>query len=116
MAEYLIDHVDAEGYEPDIVDGAQVGEFRQLDPEGGSRGQLDASLWRSDPATYDYLFEADEAFHVVAGAATIVLPDTGETVNLKPGDLAYFTAGTRSVWTITEPFIKFVVMSRSGQT
>jgi uncharacterized cupin superfamily protein len=110
-AKYVVDRVDAEGYEPDIVDGAQVGEFRGLELTGGSANELDVGLWRSDPATYDYLFASDEAFHVVAGAATIELPDTGERIELRVGDIAYFSAGTRSVWTITEPFKKFVVMS-----
>ena len=39
------------------------------------------------------------------------LPDTGETVDLRVGDVAYFSAGTRSIWTITEPFKKFTVIS-----
>jgi uncharacterized protein len=108
---YVVDRVDAEGYEPDIVDGAQLGEVHGLEPKGPSANRLDVSLWRSDPATYDYLFEGDEAFHVVEGAATVELSDTGETIELRPGDVAYFSAGTRSVWTITEPFKKFVVIS-----
>ena len=110
-AGYVIDHVDAEGYEPDIVDGTQLGEFRGLEPKGASANELDVSVWRSDPATYDYLFEKDEAFHVIAGAATIELPDSGKTIEVRVGDVAYFTAGTRSVWTITQPFKKFVVMT-----
>jgi uncharacterized cupin superfamily protein len=110
-AEYVIDRVDAEGYEPDIVDGTQVGEFHGLEPRGASAHGLDVSVWRSDPATYDYLFEKDEAFHVVAGAATVDLPDTGEIIELRAGDVAYYSAGTRSVWTITEPFKKFVVIA-----
>jgi uncharacterized cupin superfamily protein len=81
-------------------------------PAAGAGDELDVGLWRSDPATYDYLFETDEAFHVVAGAATIELPDSGETIEVRTGDIAYFSAGTRSVWTITEPFKKFVVMSK----
>ena len=109
-AEYVVDRVDAEGYEPDIVDGSQMGEFRGLEPKGASANELDVGVWRSDPATYDYLFEKDEAFHVVAGAATIELPDTGERIEVRAGDVAYFSAGTRSVWTITQPFMKFVVM------
>jgi uncharacterized cupin superfamily protein len=108
--EYVVDRVDAEGYEPDMVDGTQVGEFRGLEPKGASANKLDVSVWRSGPATYDYLFEDDEAFHVVAGAATIELPDTGESIEVREGDVAYFSAGTRSVWTITQPFKKFVVM------
>ena len=110
-ATYVVDRVDAEEYEPYIVDGTQVGENHGLAPQGSSANDLDVSLWRSDPATYDYLFEKDEAFHVVAGAATIDLPDTGERIELRTGDVAYFRAGTRSVWTITQPFEKFVVLA-----
>jgi uncharacterized cupin superfamily protein len=107
---YVIDRVDAEGFEPDIIDGTQVGESHGLEPEAAAMNQLDVGIWRSDPATYDYLFATDEAFHVIEGAATIELPDTGERIDVKAGDIAYFRAGTRSVWTITEPFKKFVVI------
>jgi hypothetical protein len=31
-AQYVVDRVDAEGYEPDVIDGAQVGEFHQIEP------------------------------------------------------------------------------------
>jgi uncharacterized cupin superfamily protein len=110
-AEYVVDRVDAEAYEPDIIDGSQVGEFHQIEARGTSADKLDACLWRSNPATYDYLFEGDEAFHVVEGAATIELPDSGETIEVRVGDVAYFSAGTRSIWTITEPFKKFTVIA-----
>ena len=109
-ADYVVEHVDVEGYEPEMIDGAQVGECHQLDPAGGSDTDLDVSLWRSDPATYDYLFARDEANVVIAGAATVELPETGERIELRPGNVAYFKAGIRSIWTITEPFKKFVVM------
>ncbi|HEY1355777.1 MAG TPA: cupin domain-containing protein [Solirubrobacterales bacterium] len=109
-AEYVVDQVDAKGYEPEIIDGSQVGEFHQLEPMGASATDLDVSLWRSDPATYDYMFSRDEANLVVAGAATVDLPETGERIELREGNVAYFRAGIRSIWTITEPFTKFVVM------
>jgi uncharacterized cupin superfamily protein len=109
-AEYVVEQVDAEGYEPEMIDGSQVGESHQLEPDGASATDLDVSLWRSDPATYDYLFERDEANLVVAGAATVELPEIGERIELRPGNIAYFKAGIRSIWTITEPFTKFVVM------
>ncbi len=109
-ASYAVDQADAaSGYEPDIVDGTQVGEYRQLEP-GAAPNVLDASVWRSDPATYDYEFATDEAFHVLEGAVAIKLTETGDTVELKAGDVAYFRAGTKSVWEITAPFKKFVVM------
>ncbi len=107
---FVVDRVDAGGYEPDIIEGVQIGEFRGLAPEGVSPS-LDACLWRSDPATYDYVFENDEAFHVVQGAATVELLATGERIELREGDIGYFTRGTRSVWTITQPFKKFTVIA-----
>jgi uncharacterized cupin superfamily protein len=110
-SDYAVDRIDAEGYEPDIVDGVRVGEFHQIEPTSGSAKELDACLWRSDPATYDYRFDRDEAFHVLEGAATINLLDTEEKVELRAGDVAYFSAGTRSIWTITEPFKKFTVIA-----
>jgi uncharacterized protein len=108
---YVVDRVDAGSFEPDVIDGEQVGEFHQIEPGGASESKLDVSLWRSDPGIYDYFFAGDEAFHVVEGAATVELSESGETVELKPGDVAHFKAGTKSVWTITEPFKKFVVIS-----
>ena len=111
---HVVDRVDAEGFEPQMIDGGQVGEFHGIQPTGAHPKRLDVSIWRSDLATYDYLFAVDEAFHVVAGAATIELPDTNERIEVREGDVAYFTAGTRSVWTITEPFAKFVVLPRDA--
>jgi uncharacterized cupin superfamily protein len=109
-AEYVVDQVDVEGYEPEMIDGSQVGEFHQLEPIGASGTDLDVSLWRSEPATYDYLFERDEANLVVEGAATVEIPETGERIELRTGNVAYFRAGIRSIWTIEETFKKFVVM------
>ena len=48
---------------------------------------------------------------MIEGAATVELRETGERIELRPGDVAHFHAGTKSVWTITEPFKKFVVIS-----
>ena len=107
---YALDHRDAQEYEPDIIAGVQVGEFRQVST--AAENALEAGLWRSDPSTEDYVFEVDEVFLVLEGSVEIDLPDTGETVSMRVGDIGYFDAGTRSVWRITEPFKKFVVLAR----
>lgn len=109
-APYRVERVDTSGYEPFVIDGTQVGEYRRLSPEGRAADTLDAGLWRSEPATYDYFFATDEAFYVLEGAVTIELPDRGEMLELRTGDIGYFKAGTRSAWTITERFKKFVVV------
>jgi uncharacterized protein len=107
---YALDHRDAEEYEADVVDGVQIGEFRQI--ETAAENALEAGLWRSGPAVVDYLFAVDEAFLVLEGSVEIDLPDTGETISMSAGDIGYFDAATRSVWRINEPFKKFVVLAR----
>jgi hypothetical protein len=107
---YGLDRIDAEEFEPFVVDGVPTGEIRWLRPGSGPAPEaLEVGIWRSDPASYDYPFEVDETFHVVEGAVTIDLPDSGETIELKAGDVAYFRRGTRSTWTVTERFRKFVI-------
>ncbi len=103
--------VDADGFEPFLVGAEQAGEVRWLRTEGSAGNALAAALWRSEPATYDYVFPGDETFHVIRGAVSIELPDTGERVELRAGDIASFDAGTRSVWHVTEPFLKFTVVA-----
>ena len=108
---YALDQRDADEYELDIVDGVQIGEFRQVST--GAQNALEAGLWRSDPSRVDYVFEVDEVFLVLEGSVEIDLPATGETVSMSAGDIGYFDAGTRSVWRVTEPFNKFVVLAKA---
>lgn len=57
-----------------------------------------------------YFFEDDETFHVLEGEVTIELPESGESIEMRAGDIGYFDAGTKSVWKITQSFKKFVVV------
>jgi uncharacterized cupin superfamily protein len=108
---HAVEGADAGAYEPFIHRGVATGEIRPIAVAGSRQASLDAGLWRSEPATYDYLFEADETFVVLEGSATIALPDSDEIVEVSAGDVAYFVGGTRSVWTITRSFRKFVVVA-----
>ena len=111
-SDYTVDRMDSSDYEPWMIDGTQIGEAHWLRSAGSHGNQHEACLWRTGaPASYDYLFTGDESFCVLEGSVTIELVDTGETVELKAGDLASFGRGTRSVWTFTEPFKKFTVIS-----
>jgi uncharacterized cupin superfamily protein len=68
-------------------------------------------LWRCDPMSFDYTFPGDESFIVISGSVKIGLTDTNEVVELRGGDVASFPKGTRSVWTVVEPIVKFTVVS-----
>jgi uncharacterized cupin superfamily protein len=99
-------------YEPMLVAGQRVGEEHALRSTGSHGNEHEASLWRTDaPARYEYTFTGDESFCVLEGSVTIELVETGELVELKAGDIASFSQGTRSVWTFSEPFKKFTVIS-----
>ncbi|BCJ46300.1 cupin [Actinoplanes ianthinogenes] len=51
--------------------------------------------------------EAEEAFLVLSGRATIETDSSTTTV--KQGDLVRLAAGTKTVWTVTEPIRKLYV-------
>jgi uncharacterized cupin superfamily protein len=74
---------------------------------------LVVAFWKARPATsplYDFPL-GDESGFVIEGSATIELLDSGETVELHPGDLYTFRKNTLSRWTIHQPFTKFVVVN-----
>jgi uncharacterized cupin superfamily protein len=109
---HVVHREDAIKYEPMFIDGKQVGETHTLVSEGSHGNEHDASLWRTDaPARYDYFFAGDESFYVLEGSVSIEVVDTGERLELGPGDIASFAKGTHSIWTFNEPFKKFTVIS-----
>lgn len=48
---------------------------------------------------FDYVYSANETFHVLEGLVHITLND-GQPVDLGPGDIATFLEGTFSHWTV----------------
>jgi uncharacterized cupin superfamily protein len=109
---YVVQRAEAIAYEPMMIDGEQVGEAHTLRDAGSHGNQHEACLWRTDaPARYEYLFTGDESFYVLEGSVNIEILGTGERLQLSRGDMASFAQGTQSIWTFTEPFTKFTVIS-----
>lgn len=52
--------------------------------------------------------EVDEVFVVLSGRATIEVDD-GPTLEVGPGDVGTYPAGTRTTWTIHEPLRKVYI-------
>lgn len=105
-----VSNVSTQEYEPFMVENQQVGEIHWLRTASGGDGVLYTGLWRCEPSTFPYVFEGDETFHVLEGEVRVELKGGG-TVDLKPGDVASFTKGQESTWTIKSPFKKFFVIS-----
>lgn len=58
-------------------------------------------VWEADPSTFDLTFDSDETMVVLSGRMTIAVPD-GPSVDLGPGDMAFFAEGTPARWTVHE--------------
>lgn len=71
----------------------------------GTLGGVEFGVWEMSTGTMSDV-EADEIFVVLSGRAVVEFDDGTASLHLKPGDLARFAAGTRTVWTVTEPLRK----------
>lgn len=109
-AEYARSVTAAQEWEPFMVGGEALGEVHWVRTEGAEGATLEVGLWRSEPQSFPYPFNADETIHALEGELVVDL-ESGEQVTLRQGDIASFTKGTMSTWTVTEPFMKFFVIS-----
>ncbi len=105
--------VDADDWEPMELPTGTVGEVHSLRSDDGER-PYEAGLWRVTgalPAPFAYDFGENETIHVLEGAVVIEV-DAGPVLELGPGDIASFAAGSRAVWRITRtPFKELFVLS-----
>ena len=62
-------------------------------------------VWECTPGKFTWVFSYDETLVVVEGRATVEL-DTGETVELAPGVMAFFGRGHDATWTVHETLRK----------
>lgn len=108
--EYTMSTVDAEDWEPFMVGETAIGEVHWVRSEGAEGAKLAVGLWRSEPQSFPYPFGADETIHALEGELLIELA-SGESVTLTPGDVASFTKGTESTWTVVSPFKKLFIIS-----
>lgn len=71
----------------------------------GTLGGVEFGVWEMSTGTMSDI-EADEIFVVLSGLAVVEFDDGTEPLHLKAGDIGRFAAGTRTVWTVTEPLRK----------
>jgi uncharacterized protein len=103
-------NIDAELYEPFMIEGRQVGKVHWLRTDSGGVGVLNAGVWKAEPGSFDYVFETDETFLLLDGSVTVDTHD-GSSVELHKGDIVSFVAGTKATWHVLEPSKKFFVVS-----
>lgn len=94
----------------DVLEGDPEGKVHWLRTEGSTDATLMSGIFTGQPSRFNYVFGTDETFHVIEGRVTITL-ESGEAVDLIPGDIVSFPRGAHAVWDIKEPLRKFFVLS-----
>jgi uncharacterized protein len=94
----------------DVIEGDPHGRVHWLRTAGSTDATLMAGIFTGQPSRFNYVFETDETFHVIEGSVTITL-ESGEAVDLVPGDIVSFPRGAHAVWDIKQPLRKFFVLS-----
>jgi uncharacterized cupin superfamily protein len=73
--------------------------------ESGS-GAFTTGLWEREPDTWAFERAYDEVAVILQGAAEIETED-GERLAVKAGDVLVTPKGTKGVWHVHEPIVKF---------
>ena len=71
-------------------------------------GETEIGIWEHSPGTSTDV-EADEVFVVLSGRGTVEFIESGDVLQLVPGVVARFEAGTATRWTITETLRKIYI-------
>lgn len=68
-------------------------------------GGLEIGVWEMTPGVMTDV-EADEVFVVLSGSASVEFADGSPLLRLGPGDIVRLSAGSSTVWTVTETLRK----------
>jgi uncharacterized cupin superfamily protein len=105
--------IETDIWEPFSVDGMPMGEMHWLQRPASIDETPQAAIWRvlpgSAPEEFPYEFHGNELMHVLEGVLEVAV-EGGETVTIRAGEVAYFPAGTRSIWRLTTPLRKLFMV------
>lgn len=105
----MMDHAEALAaklsHEPVPAEQVVSGQPTTGSVELGSFACRTYGVWEMSPGAMSDV-EVDELFVVVAGAGRVEFADGSATVELAPGSVGRFDAGTRTVWTVSETLRK----------
>ena len=65
-------------------------------------------VWSCTPGRFRWHYSVDEILHIVSGEV-VVTDENGDSRRLGAGDVAFFHAGSKSLWHVTEEVRKLAV-------
>lgn len=93
-----------------IIEGTPQAHAKRLarSPDGAAS----IIAWSCSPGRFHWHYSVDEILHLISGEV-VVTDEKGESRRLGPGDMAYFPAGSRSVWHVTQEVKKLAICRQS---
>ncbi|MGX6604580.1 cupin domain-containing protein [Micromonosporaceae bacterium Da 78-11] len=104
LADVVVEHGPAAA--DDVVAGSPTTGATTVTTLGGPGG-IEVGVWEMSAGSVRDV-EVDEVFLVLAGRATIAV-DGAAPITVTTGDLVRLTAGTATVWQVTEPIRKLYI-------
>jgi len=62
-------------------------------------------IWTKEVSEFPWTYDSSETCYILEGEVTVI-PDGGEPVKIKPGDLVNFSAGLSCTWQVQSPVKK----------
>jgi uncharacterized cupin superfamily protein len=93
-----------------IIEGTPQARAKRL--ARSADGTSSIMAWSCTPGCFECYYAVDETAHIIQGEA-FVTDDTGRIHRLGPRDMAFFPAGSRSIWRVTKEMRKLAVCRHS---
>jgi uncharacterized cupin superfamily protein len=71
-------------------------------------GTSSVMVWSCTAGRFNWYYSVEETLHIISGEV-FVTNEKGEVRRLAPGDMAFFPAGSRSVWHVPHHVLKLAV-------
>lgn len=93
-----------------IIEGKP--EARSLRLAQSADGTSSVVAWSCTAGRFRWCYAVDETVHIISGEV-LVTDSSGAARRLGPGDMAFFPAGSRSIWTVPNEVRKLAVCRHS---
>jgi len=93
-----------------IIEGAPQARSKRLAQSADGTSMIMA--WSCTAGRFEWHYTVDETVHIISGEV-LVTDEMGEMRRLGPGDMAFFPAGSRSIWDVPRRVRKLGVCRHS---
>ncbi|MFZ6774267.1 cupin domain-containing protein [Undibacterium sp. SXout7W] len=87
--------------------------FRATEFFKSSDNKTSSGIFECDASTFEWHYQLDEAVYILEGAVEIDYQ--GKKLHLKPGDTAFFRAGTTALWHVPQHIKKTWTLYDAGK-